>query len=130
MDRLNILNKFLMVTVFALFVVNQTVLSRIQQNIYDALPELRIKNEVARQGTGEHARVTVLLRDERKVEGYISRAGDDGFSVVDPRTGKDWELSYRIVKDVLESETSGEGPVAGGLRKTADVLASISGSVR
>ena len=130
MDKLNLLHKFLLITVVALFAVNQTVLSRMQQNMYEALPELRIKNEVIRQGSGERARVTVILRDDRTIDGYISRSSDDGFTVIDSNTGKDWELSYRMVKDILEKEKPGEGLVTGGLMKTARAIESIAISAK
>jgi hypothetical protein len=130
MDRLNILHKFLLLTVVALFVVNQTVLSRIQQDIHEALPELRIKNEVVRQGTGEHARVTVMLRDDRNIDGYISRITDDGFTLVDGVTGKDFELAYRIVKDIRETGGAREGVIASGLTSTARAIESLARTVQ
>lgn len=129
MDRLNLLHKFLLITIAALFVVNQTVLSRIQQDLHDALPELRVKNQVVKQGAGDHARVSVTLRDDRVIEGYISRIGDNGFTVTEPRSGKEFELAYRLVKDI-EDLGSDEGTLASGLTAAARVIESLAEAIQ
>lgn len=130
MDKLNLLHKFLLITIVALFIVNQTVLSRIQQDLHEALPELRIKNEVIRQGTGEDARVVVVtLRDSRTIEGRVDRMTEYGFTLIDASTGKEIELTYRIVKDVREAD-SDEGLITSGVSTTARVIESLAKSVR
>ena len=129
MDKLNILHKFLLLMVVALFVVNQTVLSRIQDDIHTALPELRIKNEVIRRGTGEQAEVTVTLRDERVITGYISRLSEDGFTVVDKKAGKDFEIAYRVVKDIRDDGTK-QGVVGSGLAGAARAIESVAKTIQ
>ncbi len=54
----------------------------------------KVKAGVAKRGTGEKARVTVELRDRRKVRGYISSAGEDDFVVTDPKTGQETKVAY------------------------------------
>ena len=46
----------------------------------------RVKEAIAKLGTGENARIKVKLRDGRKLNGYISAIGDDNFVVIDPKT--------------------------------------------
>lgn len=127
MNKLNLLHKFLLITIVALFVVNQTVLSRIQQDLHEALPELRIKNEVIRRGTGEDARVVVTLRDSRTIEGRIDRMTEYGFTVIEASTDKEIELTYRIVKDVREAD-SDEGFIANRISTTARAIKSFAKS--
>lgn len=47
----------------------------------------KIKTNVLKLGTGESTRVKVKLRDQGKLEGYISDAGADTFTVTDRKTG-------------------------------------------
>ncbi|MBK8464223.1 MAG: hypothetical protein IPL32_00190 [Chloracidobacterium sp.] len=129
MDKLNLLHKFLLITLAALFVVNQSVLSRIQQDLHDALPELRIKNEVLKQGTGEPARVTVTMRDGRVINGHIDRITEYGFVLVERTTEKEIDLTYRIVKEVEEVD-SGDGLIASGLTVAARVAEGFARGVR
>jgi hypothetical protein len=125
MDKLNLLHKLLLITVVALFVINQTAVSRIEQDLYEALPELRIKNEVIRQGGGEDAHVIVTLRDDRTIEGRIDRSGEFGFTLIDVRTGREIELTYRIVKDIQEAD-SDEALVEGGVDAAARAIESLA----
>lgn len=129
MDKLNLLHKFLLITLGALFVVNQSVLSRIQEDLHDALPELRIKNEVLKQGTGEPARVTVTMRDGRVINGHIDRITEYGFVLVERATEKEIDITYRIVKQVEEVD-SGDGLIASGLTVAARVAEGFARGVR
>jgi hypothetical protein len=62
---------------------------------------------VLQMGTGETARVEVKLRDQSKVSGYISEAGQDSFKVSDPKTNSSETLRYA---DVAEIKKPGGGP--------------------
>ena len=64
----------------------------------DSVGEVRTK--VARLGVGEKARVEVRLRDEKKLEGYVSRAGDQSFAVTDKKTGVTTDVAYADVAQV------------------------------
>lgn len=100
MNKLNILHKLFALAVTALFAVTQAMLIQIQQNIDEALPGWRIKNEVVRQGTGENARVVVTLRNDETVAGFISRVSDDQFTVVNPETSEETTIDYKAVARV------------------------------
>ena len=56
--------------------------------------------EVQKMGTGRDARVEVRLRDNTKVKGYVSAAGEDSFTVTHSKTGATRELAYADVMQV------------------------------
>ncbi|MGB9178839.1 MAG: hypothetical protein WCB68_06270 [Pyrinomonadaceae bacterium] len=56
--------------------------------------------DVLKQGTGKDARVEVKLRDNTKVKGYISEAGQDTFTVMDQKTGVSKTVAYADVSQV------------------------------
>jgi hypothetical protein len=60
----------------------------------------KVKAAVARLGSGNDARIEVKLHDKRKLKGYVSQAGDDGFFVVDEKTGVTTHVAYSDVKQV------------------------------
>ena len=62
----------------------------------------KVKAKVAALGTGEAARVRVSLRGRRRdlVTGYIREAGDESFTVVEPKTGVVTVIPYSQVKGV------------------------------
>jgi hypothetical protein len=55
---------------------------------------------VLQMGTGTTARVEVKMRDQSKVSGYISEAGQDSFKVTDPKTNSTQTLRYADVAEV------------------------------
>ena len=66
----------------------------------------KIKAGVMKLGTGPDARVRVRLRDKTKMEGYVGRAGEEGFVLVDARTGAETEISYARVKQIKGNNLS------------------------
>lgn len=60
----------------------------------------KVKTFVVRRGTGPKAKVTVKLRDNTKLKGYISDAGSDSFSLSDSKTGQVRTLAYSDVAEV------------------------------
>ena len=48
----------------------------------------KVKLSLGKLGVGESARVEVKLRDGTRLKGYIREAGEDGFVVVDRKTGE------------------------------------------
>jgi hypothetical protein len=66
----------------------------------EATRAAKVKADVSKRGRGEKARVTVELRDHRKVRGYISSAGENDFAVTDPKTGQATTLAYGEVSRV------------------------------
>ena len=75
-----------------------------RQDASDARQSDKVKASVTKRGTGEKARVTVELRDRRKVKGYVSAAGEDDFVVTDPKTRQETKIAYDEV-----SRVSGHG---------------------
>jgi hypothetical protein len=57
----------------------------------------KVHAQLAKLGTGKDALVRVELRDKTKLEGYLSEAGDDAFTVTD-REGKATTVPYPQVK--------------------------------
>ena len=58
------------------------------------------KANVVKRGIGEKARVRVKLRNNTEVKGYISRAGEDDFMVIDEKTSMKTPIAYRDVGQV------------------------------
>src|SRR5678816_1939031 len=54
----------------------------------------KIKANLLKLGTGESARVKVKLRDQTKLEGYISDASADTFTVTNRKTGVATTVAY------------------------------------
>jgi len=83
---------------------------------------------VLKLGVGETSRVEIKLKDETKVRGYISQAGQDTFTVTDRKSGTSQTLSYA---DVAEVKKPGSGPstrtwvILGGVAAAAVVVGII-----
>ena len=60
----------------------------------------KIKAAVAKRGTGPKAKVTVKLKDKTKLNGYISDAGSDSFTLSDSKTGQTKTLAYSDVAEI------------------------------
>lgn len=60
----------------------------------------QVKVKVARLGVGDKARVTVRLKDGKKLKGYISQAKDEEFVVRDRKTDTPSVVLYRDVERV------------------------------
>jgi hypothetical protein len=66
----------------------------------------RVKEGVAKLGTGVDARLEVKLRDNTKLKGYVLAAGEDDFVVVGATTGKPASVAYSQVKQVRGNNLS------------------------
>lgn len=64
----------------------------------------RVKATIAALGTGEAARVRVTLRDRTRLKGHVGEAGEESFTVVDPRTGVVTTVPYAQVRAVNPRE--------------------------
>ena len=62
--------------------------------------EDKVKTFVAKRGTGPKAKVTVKLKDNTKLKGYISQSGNDSFALADSKTGQTRTLAYEDVAEV------------------------------
>lgn len=108
MEKLYLLNKILMLAVVALFAINQTMLIQTQRNISELLPELKIRNEVLKQGVGEETQITVKLRNHNILEGYISQICDDTFILKNSETKEETIVAFKTVEQVNNLESSPE----------------------
>lgn len=57
----------------------------------------KLKAGIRRLGIGRDARIKVTLKDKSKIAGYISEVSDDGFLVVDSKTGASNVVAYTQV---------------------------------
>jgi hypothetical protein len=74
----------------------------------------KVKLNVLKLGTGEAARVTVKLHDKTKLEGYISAADEESFTVKDRKTGVATTVGYPQVKSVKGNNLSTGAKIAIG----------------
>jgi hypothetical protein len=75
------------------------ILDVARANQVDAASE-KVKAQVAKRGTGPKAKVTVKLKDQTRLKGYISNASGDSFSLSDAKTGQVKTLAYSDVAEV------------------------------
>jgi hypothetical protein len=82
----------------------------------------KVKAGIAKLGTGADARVEVKLRDKTKLKGHIGEAGEDGFVVVDSKTGAATRVAYAEVKQVRGNNLSTGAKIAIGLGIAVAIL--------
>lgn len=82
----------------------------------------KVKANVLKLGTGEASRVKVKLRDQTKLEGYISAADDEGFTVTNSKTGMATAVAYPQVKSVKGNNLSTGAKIAIGAGIAAAVI--------
>ena len=82
----------------------------------------KIKANVLKLGTGESTRVKVKLRDQAKLEGYISDAGAETFTVTNRKTGVATTVSYPQVKSVQGNNLSTGAKIAIGVGIAATII--------
>ena len=82
----------------------------------------KIKINVLKLGTGESTRIKVKLRDQTKLEGYISDAGADTFTVTNRKTGVATTVAYPQVKSVQGNNLSTGAKIAIGAGIAAAII--------
>ncbi|HEX7333037.1 MAG TPA: hypothetical protein VF290_16155 [Pyrinomonadaceae bacterium] len=82
----------------------------------------KIKANVLKLGTGESTRVKVKLRDNAKLEGYISDASADTFTVTNRKTGVTTTVAYPQVKSVQGNNLSTGAKIAIGVGIAAGII--------
>ncbi len=82
----------------------------------------KIKANVLKLGSGESARVKVKLRDQPKLEGYISEAGAETFTVTNPKTGSATTVAYEQVKSIQGNNLSTGAKIAIGVGIAATII--------
>jgi sulfate adenylyltransferase subunit 1 (EFTu-like GTPase family) len=83
---------------------------------------VKVRNMIAKLGTGESARVEVKLRDKTKLKGYIREAGAGSFVIVDSKTGAATAVAYPQVKQAKGNNLSTGAKIAIGLGLAAAVI--------
>ena len=76
------------------------------QSLGDQQATEKLRTKVLKIGVGMNARVQVKLRDNTQLNGYISDAGQDSFTVVEKQTGSSKTISYA---DTLSVKKAGNG---------------------
>lgn len=82
----------------------------------------RLKTKVYRFGLGEKARVSVRLKNGRRIKGYISRTIEDSFDVIGSKTGEITTIPYRDVAQVKKQGRSKGAKIAIGAGITVGVV--------
>lgn len=82
----------------------------------------KVKSNVMKLGTGQAARVKVKLRDKTKLEGYISNAGEESFTVTNLKTGLATTVAYPDVKSVQGNNLSTGAKIAIGVGIAAAII--------
>jgi xanthine/uracil permease len=68
----------------------------------DASTVEKIKTKIARLGVGEKARAQIKLRNGQKIKGYVSKAGDNDFSLTDRKSAQVTTIAYADVASVTK----------------------------
>jgi len=76
------------------------------QTVKDLQATEKARASVLKLGVGRTSRVEVKLRDQSKVKGFVSDAGQDRFTVTDLQTGASQTIAYA---DVTEVKKPGSG---------------------
>jgi len=76
------------------------------QSLRDQQATEKIRTKVLKIGVGTNARVAVKLRDNTQLNGYISDAGQDSFTVVEKQTGSSKTISYADASSVKKAGSS------------------------
>jgi hypothetical protein len=80
----------------------------------DAQRAGKVRTQLSKLGTGADAQVSLELRDRTKLEGHLSEAGPDSFTVTD-KEGKSTTVPYQDVKRARGNNLSTGAKVAIGV---------------
>lgn len=73
------------------------------QNNTEAQSVEKVRLKVAKVGLGDKARVTVRMKDGRKIKGFVTQAGASDFTVRDRKTGDPTLIPYSDVSKVEDN---------------------------
>jgi hypothetical protein len=82
----------------------------------------KVKANVQKLGTGESTRVKIRLRDQSKLEGYISDASGDTFTITNRKTGVATTVAYPQVKSIEGNNLSTGAKIAIGAGIAAAII--------
>jgi len=86
----------------------------------EAMRAEKVRTQIVKLGTGRDARVRVQLRDKTKLEGYLSAADADTFTVTDD-AGNSTAVPYPQVKKARGNNLSTGAKIAIGAATDAGV---------
>jgi hypothetical protein len=72
----------------------------------------QLRTGIRKLGIGPDARIKLKLRDKTQISGYISEVGEDGFVVIDSRTGKSNIVAYPQVAQAKGNNLSSKERLA------------------
>ena len=81
----------------------------------EARQTAKVKTAIQQLGTGEKALVRLELKDKSRLEGYISEAGEESFTVINPRNEGTSTVSYPQVGKIKGHNLSTGAKVAIGV---------------
>jgi len=87
----------------------------------DAQRAQKVRTQLSKLGTGTDAQVRLELRDKTKLEGYLSEAGSDTFTVTG-KDGKTTTVPYQDVKKAQGNNLSTGAKIAIGAGIAAAVV--------
>lgn len=88
----------------------------------EAVRAEKVRTQLAKLGTGPDARVKVELQDRTKIEGYISSANDENFTVTNGKTGAATPVPYPQVRKVKGNNLSTGAKIAIGAGIAAAIV--------
>lgn len=75
----------------------------------------KVRTEIRKLGTGPDAQIKLKLRDKTKLEGYISEANDNDFTVVSSHNGAAMTVAYPQVGQARGNNLNGGVKIAIGI---------------
>ncbi|HEV7892086.1 MAG TPA: hypothetical protein VGP08_15680 [Pyrinomonadaceae bacterium] len=85
----------------------------------------KVRTQLSKLGTGKDARIKVELRDKTRLEGYVSAADADTFSVTDGK-GNTTPVPYQQVKKAQGNNLSTGAKIAIGVGIAAAIVIVIA----
>jgi hypothetical protein len=85
----------------------------------------KVKSSVMKRGAGGKKRVLVKMLNGTKLNGYITQAGEDSFTLTDSTTRQPTVIAYRDVEKVGSSGLSKGAKIAIGVGAAAAVTFTI-----
>lgn len=121
----------LLLLILAFFISSPNVLpARVQSGAEKQGEELsKIRSKVAKRGVGPNAKVKITLVDGTKLQGYVSEARADSFTVTDAKTGGSVVVEYSQVKQLKGEGLSKGAKIALGLGIAVVAFTVIIGAV-
>jgi len=112
-----------------LITVNSSLISAQITTDKDLSSAVKIKEKIAKRGTGKNKRIEVKMQNGTKLKGYISQAGEDSFTLVDSKTTQSSVIAYSEIAKIKNRLSKGDkialGIVTAGVATAAIVLISI-----